>query len=233
MRIALVMAHPDDAEIAAGGLIAAWRAMGASVTIIVASDGRRGGAGDPAVLAARRAAEAQTSAGLLDADLILCGYPDGDLPVAAGLAPDLGRRLAGLAPDLVITHPALDYHADHRAVALAVGQAASFRVPVASIDPIMAVGFLPSHYIDTTPWQALKERAILCHTSQEPARFVRQARLQAQFRAAQCGHDGFAEAIRHDSVYPFADIRALLPPPPPLRPVRDRQFPPAPSESPA
>ena len=52
-----------------------------------------------------------------------------------------------------------------------------------------------------------------------------QGRLLARFRAAQCGHDGFAEAIRHDPVFPFSDIRALLPPPPPVRPVRDRNAP--------
>ena len=87
---------------------------------------------------------------------------------------------------------------------------------------MMGVGQTPTHYIDTTADQDLKERAILCHASQDPARFVQQVRLQARFRAAQCGHDGFAEAIRHDPVFPFSDIRALLPPPPPVRPVRDR-----------
>ena len=222
MQIALVMAHPDDAEIAAGGLIGAWRSLGALITIVIATDGSRGGRGDAKALAARRADEARTAASLLGADLMLCGYPDGALAGSKSLVSELGGRLAALAPDLVVTHPTQDYHADHRALAVAVGQAASFRVPVVAIDPIMGVGFTPTHYIDITPWQDLKERAILCHSSQDPARFVRQARLQAEFRAAQCGHAGFAEAVRHDPVYPFADIRALLPPAPTLRAVRDR-----------
>ena len=53
------------------------------------------------------------------------------------------------------------------------------------------------------------------------------SRLQARLRSAQCGHIGFAEALRHDPVYPFGDIRALLPPAPPVRPVRDRSLPPS------
>lgn len=225
MHLALVMAHPDDAEIAAGGMIGAWRALGARVSIVIATDGSRGGAGDPTALAARRADEARAAAALLGADLMLCGHPDGALAGVANLASDLAARLGGLTPDLVITHPAQDYHADHRALAVAVTQAASFRVPVVAVDPIMGVGFTPTHYIDTTAWQPGKERAILCHASQDPARFVSQARLQAAFRAGQCGHDGFAEALSHDPVYPFAEIRALLPPAPPLRAVRDRAQP--------
>lgn len=222
MRVALVTAHPDDAEIFSGGLIGAYRRMGAEVFILIATDGSKGRFEDPSSLAVRRSAEAERGAALLGAELMLLGYPDGALDAAPDLAAELRKRLRQIAPDLVLSHGPHDYHADHRALALAAAEAVSFRVPLAWLDTMMGVGQTPTHYIDITSDQDLKERAILCHASQDPARFVQQVRLQARFRAAQCGHDGFAEAIRHDPVFPFSDIRALLPPPPPVRPVRDR-----------
>lgn len=222
MRIALVTAHPDDAEIYAGGLIGAYRRMGARVSILIATDGSKGGAGDPVDLAARRAQEARQGAAVLGAEVTLLGHPDGALGTVANLATLLRHSLDQIAPDLVFSHSPQDYHADHRVLAWAVAEAASFRIPLAWLDTMMGVGQAPTHYIDITADQDTKERAILCHASQDPARFVQQTRLQAHFRAAQCGHDGFAEAIRHDPVYPFGDIRSLLPPSPPVRPVRDR-----------
>lgn len=227
MRIAVVTAHPDDAEIYAGGLIGAWRRMGAAVTVVVATDGSKGGTMASQMLAERRAAEARTAAALLGVDLVLMALPDGGLQAVPDLAPQLATRLAGIGPDLVVTHSPADYHADHRALAHAVQAAASFRMPLVWLDTMMGVGQEPTHYIDTTPDQDLKERAIRCHVTQDPERFVERSRLQARFRSAQCGHDGFAEALRHDPVYPFGDIRALLPPAPPVRPVRDRSLPPS------
>ena len=43
MNIVLIMAHPDYADIYCGGSIAAWRSMGAAVTILIATDGPKGG----------------------------------------------------------------------------------------------------------------------------------------------------------------------------------------------
>ena len=56
MHCAVITAHPDDAEIFAGGMIAAWLGIGAEVTVFIATDGSRGGKGDPRELAERRAA---------------------------------------------------------------------------------------------------------------------------------------------------------------------------------
>lgn len=221
MRIVIVVAHPDDAEIFAGGMIGAWRHMGAEVTIVVVSDGRLGGSGDPVDLVARRAIEAREAAKILDAGLVLMGYPDGSLDGAALVAP-LADQLTGLEPDLVLTHPPKDYHADHRAVSEATGRAVSFRAPVVWLEPMMGLGFRPTHWIDTTPFTDTKERAIRCHQSQDPERFVTKSRILGQMRAAQCGWEGMAETVCHEPVYPFADIRDFLPPPPPLHPVVDR-----------
>jgi len=44
------------------------------------------------------------------------------------------------------------------------------------------------------------------------------------FRSSQANApNGYAEAWRFEPSYPFADIRGLLPPAPPVRPIADRR----------
>lgn len=223
MHIAFAMAHPDDAEIFCGGAIAAWVAMGARVSIVVATDGGKGGPGPEPDLVRTRAGEAAAGARCLGASVQMLGLPDGGLSDLPGLPGTLRGALSGLGCTLVVTHAPNDYHADHRALSGAVRAAVGFSVPVLWADTLMGTGFQPTHYVDITAHQALKERAIACHASQDPARFVAASQVLGRARSAQCGQDaGFAEAFRFDPVYPFGDIRALLPPAPPLRPVVQR-----------
>ena len=220
MQIALIMAHPDDADIYCGGSIGAWRSMGAAVTILIATDGARGGNHDPKKLAQLRAKEAIAAAKVLDANLIQLNFPDGELPQSEEFAPRLTSEVVRLKPNLLVAHAPNDYHADHRAVSAGALIAASFRAPVLWVDPMMGNEFLPNYYVDITPFQDLKEQAILCHTTQGPEHFVEMSRVQGRSRSAQCGQlGGFAEAFRHDPIHPFADIRSLIPPAPPLQPI--------------
>ena len=89
-----VMAHPDDAELWAGGTLAGYTREGCDVTIAVRrSDDVRN-------------AEALAGAAVLDAHLRLFD--------------DVDDLLVRLRPELVITHALRDIHPDHRAVAEAV-----------------------------------------------------------------------------------------------------------------
>ena len=220
MHIALIMAHPDDADIYCGGSIAAWRSMGATVTILIATDGSKGGDFDPEELAQLRSKEATAAAKVFDANLIQLNFPDCELSQSEEFASRLTTEILCLQPNLLVAHAPNDYHADHRAVSAGALIAASFRAPVLWVDPMMGNDFLPNYYVDITSFQDLKEQAILCHTSQGPENFVEMSRVQGRFRSAQCGQlGGFAEAFRHDPIHPFADIRSLIPPAPPLQPI--------------
>ncbi len=221
MRIAALGAHPDDIEIFMGGTMLAWRAMGAELHFIIATDGSKGGKGDPARLAATRRAEAEASAALFGASLHWLGFPDSELAARAETVATVAGSLASCAPHLGVTHAPNDYHADHRALSEIVRHAAGFSIPVLFCDTLMGTGFTPTHYVDTSAFFDAKCEALLKHVSQAPARFVEWSRLQNAFRAAQCGQSkgAFAEAFRFEPVYPFADIRGLLPPPPRVRPV--------------
>ena len=220
MHIALIMAHPDDADSYCGGSIAAWRSMGATVTILIATDGSKGGDFDPEELAQLRFKEATAAATVLDVNLIQLNFPDGELSQSEEFASRLTTEILCLQPNLLVAHAPNDYHADHRAVSAGAFIAASFRAPVLWVDPMMGNDFLPNYYVDITSFQDLKEQAILCHTSQGPENFVEMSRVQGRFRSAQCGQlEGFAEAFRHYPIHPFADIRSLIPPAPPLQPI--------------
>lgn len=94
-----IMAHPDDAEMWAGGTLA-LHARHAAVTIATPRP-------EPA-----RLAEAETSAAILGATLRI-------LPAPA-TASDVTSLILATRPDIVITHPLADVHPDHRHIAATV-----------------------------------------------------------------------------------------------------------------
>jgi LmbE family N-acetylglucosaminyl deacetylase len=221
LKILALGAHPDDIEIFMFGTLAAYAAQGAELTFAVATDGARGGKGDAAALARVRRQEATAAAALLGAEPRFLDFPDGELVADAALVGALKALIGKTGPELVITHAPNDYHADHRALSDGVRIAASFAVPVLHADTMGGTGFSPTHYVDTSAHAEIKAKAIRMHQSQDPDRFVDIARTQNLFRSGQCnGAQGsLAEAFRFEPMFPFADIRALLPPAPAIRTV--------------
>ncbi len=128
-----IVPHPDDAEFAAGGFLARMSDEGVRVLLAVATDGSRGtfdtSAGD---LADIRHAEMCRAAQVLGADApISLGFEDFSLDL---LSPGMLReRIAYLIrryrPDILVSQDPFGYadpHPDHRALAMAVLEAASF-----------------------------------------------------------------------------------------------------------
>ncbi|TKB07729.1 MAG: PIG-L family deacetylase [Mesorhizobium sp.] len=221
MKILALGAHPDDIEIFMFGTMAAYAALGAELTFAIATDGAKGGKGDPAMLVRARREEATRAAGLLGVTPRFLDFPDGALVADAALIAALKALVGEVKPDLAITHAPNDYHGDHRALSDGVRIAASFAVPILHADTLGGTGFAPTHYVDISAHWDIKAQAIRAHRSQDPERFVEGARTQDEFRAGQCNgaHGALAEAFRFEPVFPFADIRELLPPAPPIRPV--------------
>jgi N-acetylglucosamine malate deacetylase 1 len=224
MRILALGAHPDDLEIFIGGTLLAWKAMGAELALAIATDGAAGGWESPDVLRRTRRAEAEAAAEPLAVAPAFLDFPDGQLCPDAALVGALRDLVAGSRPDLVVTHAPNDYHADHRALAQAASQAVGFAAPLLQADTLRGTGFIPTHWVDVTAHFAAKCAAIRCHVSQDPERFVASATAQAAFRAGECNGAAAdrAEAFRFEPRFPFADVRALLPPAPLLRPVSPR-----------
>ena len=102
MNILAIGAHPDDLDISCGGTLLRFRRAGENVVMCVVTDGRANPLGDPEQVSARRRREAQASAGLLGAELVWLGFPDGrltdDIPtrrrfiaLMMRVSPDRGR----------------------------------------------------------------------------------------------------------------------------------------------
>ena len=79
----VVFAHPDDAEIGSGGVIARWVAAGCDVTYVLCTNGDAGTADRnlaPVELAQNRAHEQRAAADFMGVRHVeMLGYPDGYL----------------------------------------------------------------------------------------------------------------------------------------------------------
>jgi LmbE family N-acetylglucosaminyl deacetylase len=152
-----VMAHPDDAELWAGGTLARCAASGAVVTVAV-----------PLHADTVRNAEAAAGAAILGATLRTYDQ-------ASAVA--IGDLLLDLRPEVVITHPLRDAHPDHGRLATTL-LAALPDVVIATGHPrrlytadsynsLTTDGPIPAHtIIDITDTYDTKTRALAAHTSQ-------------------------------------------------------------------
>src|SRR5438477_340589 len=79
----VIFAHPDDAEIGSGGVVAKWAAAGCEVTYVLCTNGAAGTADralGPAALAKKRAAEQRAAADFMGVrHVVMLGYRAGGL----------------------------------------------------------------------------------------------------------------------------------------------------------
>lgn len=188
VRALVVGAHPDDAELFAGGAVAAWCTEGAHVELLVLTDGRLG-SWDPAVapdeVARARAEEAEAAAKTLGVARMRLGrFPDGGL---AACLPDatalVARTIREVRPDVLVAHDPwrlYELHPDHRAAgtaacdgmiaaqeAFGLGPAATERLaPHRTRELWLAGGDHPNHFVDVAATFERKLDALACHESQ-------------------------------------------------------------------
>ena len=128
-HVLVVSAHPDDETLGAGGLIAHAATVGASVTVLVVSDGEASHPDSttrtPHQLAAIRRTEVLEAVRMLapDADVHFLGRPDGRLgDDVDALSKDVERYAVGRTH--VVSPWGGDRHPDHAACAIAAARAA-------------------------------------------------------------------------------------------------------------
>jgi LmbE family N-acetylglucosaminyl deacetylase len=155
--VLIIMAHPDDAELWAGGTLALCAQAGATITIAMPTHR------DPV-----RNNEAAAGAAVLGADVRQLDQ--------ASLA-TLAALLRDLQPEVLITHPLRDLHPDHRQIADTVLQALPEVVietghprrlyTADTYNSLTLDGPVPAHtVIDISATTILKQRAICAHASQ-------------------------------------------------------------------
>ena len=118
----VIFAHPDDAEISSGGVVACWIAAGCEVTYVLCTNGQAG-TGDrsltPAALTRKRAEEQRAAADFMGVrHLVMLGYPDGELEDTRAFLGDVVRALRQYRPHTVLVHDPYRIHGfqhrDHR-----------------------------------------------------------------------------------------------------------------------
>jgi LmbE family N-acetylglucosaminyl deacetylase len=118
-------AHPDDAELQAGGVAAMWAAQGHRVKFVAATNGDIGHfsqAGGP--LAQRRYKEVQECARILGITTDVLDIHDGELVPDLETRRAFARKIRDWQADIVIGHRPYDYHADHRNVGVLLNDTA-------------------------------------------------------------------------------------------------------------
>ncbi len=121
-----VFAHPDDAEICAGGTLAKWAAAGREVHLLVLTNGDRGSSDpwrDRAELAATRRAETEAAARLLGATSVqVLETSDGELENTTETREAVIRRIRVVRAETVVSCDPTAWffrdryynHSDHR-----------------------------------------------------------------------------------------------------------------------
>ena len=220
-RVVAVYAHPDDADVSAGGTLAAWAAGGAHVEVVVCAAGDKGSVdanADAGDLAARRAGEVARAIEALGlAQVHLLGVLDGEVVNDAGLRRAIVEVIRAVRPDTVVCPDptAIVFggsylnHRDHREVGWATLDVAAHEAgnpryfPDAgaahAVREVWLSGSLePDAWVDIAGTIDRKAAALACHESQlgdagEWLRAVVQERAEEAGR--QSGHQ-FAEGFR-------------------------------------
>jgi LmbE family N-acetylglucosaminyl deacetylase len=184
-----VYAHPDDADVAAGGTLARWAKEGCEVHLVVCTDGGKGTfdpSVEPAALAGQRAGELAEAAAIVGIhDYRVLGATDGELDARAGFEEELVGWIRRVRPDVVLGHDPTavffgqDYfnHRDHRTAGWALLDALS---PAAGLphyfpragpphqvaDAYLSGTLEPDVWVDITGSVEMKVAAVGCHRSQ-------------------------------------------------------------------
>jgi LmbE family N-acetylglucosaminyl deacetylase len=159
LRLLIIGAHPDDADYAAGGTAALYRAAGHEVKMVSLTNGD---AGHQTLrgpeLARRRRAEAAAAGAVIGAAYDVLDTPDGQLLPTLENRFQVIRLIRTFRPDLVLTHRPNDYHPDHRYTSQLV-QDAAYMVTVPAVVPEVphlarnpVIAYLPDNFQKPYPF---------------------------------------------------------------------------------
>src|SRR5213596_2903122 len=113
LRLLIIGAHPDDADYAAGGTAALYRAAGHTVRMVSLTNGDAGHHEMPgAKLAERRRGEAAAAGAVIGSVYELFDIHDGELEPTLPNRWKVIRLIRTFEPDLILTHRPNDYHPD-------------------------------------------------------------------------------------------------------------------------
>ncbi len=184
-----IYAHPDDADVAAGGLMAQWASEGIDVHLVVICDGAKGSHSphlESSIIRETRKEELESAADVLGARSVTSlDWPDGTVTNSLELRETLVGLVRSLKPEVVLgPDPTATFfgevyvnHRDHRetgwALLDAVAPAAAMPLYFPDQGPPHQVSVLllsgthePDVVVDVSKTIDTKVKAILAHASQ-------------------------------------------------------------------
>jgi LmbE family N-acetylglucosaminyl deacetylase len=181
----IIMAHPDDPELACGGSIAYW-AEKDYVYYVIVSCGEKGSwekNASPLLVAERREHEAKKAARYLGVKkVVFLRHPDGEIANMKTLKLEIAALIRRFRPYTIVTHDPWSryFHPDHRATAYAVIEGIMIArdwhfypflleiglKPSRPRELLLGITEQPNHVIDITNTYRKKIKAISIHRSQ-------------------------------------------------------------------
>jgi LmbE family N-acetylglucosaminyl deacetylase len=208
-----VGAHSDDVEFGCGATLAKWSAAGASIHLLVLTDGSKG-SWDPAAalaeLTAERRREQEKAAAVLGiAEVTFLDLVDGELESGLAERARVCEVIRTVRPEVVVGHdPWARYrlHPDHRHAGFLVTDGI-----VAARDPhffpgpgsvphradrlLLFEAEAPDHYEMVGPFLDTKVEALLCHRSQ----WLTTMEIDADASDADAQREAFASRVRDEA----------------------------------
>ena len=239
MNILAIGAHPDDCEEFCAGTLAKYAKAGHKVFMCSATNGNIGSATlSKEETAAVRLKEAQKSASIIGAEYICLGYDDELLFDSLETRMRFIDLVRYCKADVILTHPPVDYSADHETVSKLVRDVVVM-IPIAKLEtpnppnPVVptvyffesqnGVGFVPTEYVDITDTFEIKKQMFACHQSQAAwmnhnfadsysngeAQFYESIEVQARYRGMQCGVQYAEGFTRVNDAFRIPPVRLL------------------------
>lgn len=179
-KVAIILAHPDDAELRCYGTICKYIDEGKKCHLLIMSSGEHGIAikdeTNVTSLLEYNLRERETLAAFsnLNIKLIFLHQKDGYMQYGRDLIHTIEKVLMRIQPEILITHYPDLYgadHQDHTAVGKSVLNCSSRIQSVKKIllcDPLKSVRshFVPNYFVDITQYYEKKKLALKCQKSQ-------------------------------------------------------------------
>ena len=188
MRVLAIGAHPDDIELGCGGSLAAHRAAGHDIALLIMTTGEQG-----PQAARSRVEEQQEAAALLGAPVYWGGFEDGEVPDGRAPVAAIEQVMSDFAADLVYTHSPRDTHQDHRTTGHASLAAARRCSRVLMYESPSSTGFCPTMFVDLAEYVETKLSLIRAHISQ----VLKNGLVDLEAIEALARHRGFTARLRY------------------------------------
>ncbi len=193
-RVLMLSAHPEDAVLACGGLVAFHAQRGDALRVLVLCDGSAPPADPSGEAPAARQGSRLAGAELGAADLRFVGHAGGRLGAAYDLVERLRAELEEFTPELVYAPSPDEPGPDHRAALQALA-AALRRGPVRRVWLYGVGACLPGEaLVDTTAWLGRKRAALARLHSGGDGVLERRAQALDSARSLALGRPGVEAA---------------------------------------